>query len=87
MTVSLMSSTSIEDINHGSPGCIRWQQLYVQKDKRFSEKLVKRSQEKGSKALVLTIDATVMGKRRGTLDPKFFEGLQCPILAVGGKLQ
>ncbi|KAI8141939.1 FMN-dependent dehydrogenase [Fennellomyces sp. T-0311] len=42
---------------------LRWFQLYVEKDRSLTEKLVRRCEKAGFKALVLTVDRPVLGRR------------------------
>lgn len=61
-TISTMATTPLEEICAGVPGP-KWFQLYVQKDRRVSEALVRRAQNAGCKALVVTVDTPVLGRR------------------------
>ncbi|KAE9550378.1 hypothetical protein FO519_006396 [Halicephalobus sp. NKZ332] len=65
MICSSLSTTRIEEIAENSlPGTNLWFQLYVYKDRKVTENLVKRAIASGYKALVLTVDAPTMGRRR-----------------------
>uniref|UniRef100_A0A7E4W0Q5 FMN hydroxy acid dehydrogenase domain-containing protein n=1 Tax=Panagrellus redivivus TaxID=6233 RepID=A0A7E4W0Q5_PANRE len=65
MICSTLGTTRIEDIAASSPpGTTLWYQLYVYKDRRITEHLVKRAIAAGFRALVLTVDAPTMGRRR-----------------------
>jgi len=69
--VSTVSSHSLEDVAAALPAdAPRWFQLYVNKDVRFTRRLVERAEENGYHAIVLTVDLPVLGyrereKRRG----------------------
>jgi len=61
-TLSTMSVCSIEDVaaNTRNP---YWFQLYVMRDRGFSESLMSRAKDAGCSALVLTLDLQVLGQR------------------------
>ncbi|HTY54461.1 MAG TPA: alpha-hydroxy acid oxidase [Candidatus Binataceae bacterium] len=61
--LSTMGSTSIEDIAAAGAGGTLWFQLYVWKDRRLSEQLLQRAQAAGYKAVLLTVDTAVIGRR------------------------
>jgi isopentenyl diphosphate isomerase/L-lactate dehydrogenase-like FMN-dependent dehydrogenase len=62
MVASTMSTRSLEDIA-GAAGGPLWFQLYVYRDRRVSESLVRRAEGAGYQALVLTVDAPRLGSR------------------------
>jgi 4-hydroxymandelate oxidase len=62
MVVSTLATTSLEDVAAAAPGT-RWFQLYVHKDRSFSRGLVERAAAVGYRALVLTVDTPVLGRR------------------------
>ncbi|RDD47321.1 Hydroxyacid oxidase 1 [Trichoplax sp. H2] len=64
MTLSTLSTTSMESVAEASPNTLRWFQLYVVKDREITRQFVKRAEKSGYKALVLTVDAPVLGNRR-----------------------
>jgi 4-hydroxymandelate oxidase len=59
---STLATTSIEDIAAASAGP-KWFQLYVHKDRGFTRSLVERAQAAGYRAIVLTVDTPVLGRR------------------------
>ena len=64
MILSSWSTTSIEDVAKASgPGGLRWFQLYVYNDKDVTRRLIQRAERAGYKALVVTVDTPVLGKR------------------------
>ena len=63
MTLSSWSTTSIEDVAQASGHGLRWFQLYIYKDKQINRDLVLRAERAGYKALVVTVDTPVLGKR------------------------
>lgn len=61
-TLSTMSVCSIEDVAAHTKNPY-WFQLYVMRDRGFSESLMKRAHDAGCSALVLTLDLQVLGQR------------------------
>ncbi|MCY2959037.1 MAG: alpha-hydroxy acid oxidase [Planctomycetota bacterium] len=70
MTLSTMSSVTLEDVAKAASGPL-WFQLYVQKDKGFTAELVKRAEAAGYRALVVTVDTPVGGARNRQERAKF----------------
>jgi 4-hydroxymandelate oxidase len=62
MTLSTLSTSPIEDVAAAGSGPL-WFQLYVYKDREASEGLVRRAEKAGAEALVLTVDAPLLGTR------------------------
>jgi 4-hydroxymandelate oxidase len=61
-TLSSLSTTAIEDVVAAASGPV-WFQLYMYKDRGATEALVRRVEAAGAKALVLTVDAPLLGRR------------------------
>jgi len=72
--VSTVASCSIETIAAAAPDARRWFQLYVQKDWDLTRSLVERAAASGYEALVLTVDAPVLGYRDDILRLPFDPG-------------
>jgi L-lactate dehydrogenase (cytochrome) len=72
-TLSTMSICSIEDIAASTKAPF-WFQLYVMRDRDFSERLIDRAKAAGCGALVLTLDLQVLGQRHKDLK----NGLSAP---------
>ncbi|KOV61044.1 2-hydroxy-acid oxidase [Streptomyces sp. MMG1121] len=62
MVVSTFATTRLEDIARVARGPL-WMQLYVFRDRAVSEDLVTRAEAAGYRALVVTVDAPVRGRR------------------------
>ncbi len=62
MTVSTLSSVSLEDIATKSTSPL-WFQLYIYKDRAITQTLIQRAELAGYNALVITLDTPIMGKR------------------------
>ncbi|KAJ2911134.1 Hydroxyacid oxidase 1 [Coemansia aciculifera] len=64
MILSTYSTTSLEKvIAEGDGNTQYWMQLYVYRERQVSESIVRRAEKAGFKALVLTVDAPVLGRR------------------------
>ena len=59
---STLSTTSLEHIAEASQAP-KWFQLYVHKDRVFTQSLVARAEESGYDALVVTVDTPLLGRR------------------------
>ncbi|GIY55386.1 hydroxyacid oxidase 1 [Caerostris darwini] len=61
-TLSSVSNTSIKDLANSRPNSSPlWMQLYLFKERRGALKIIKRAEEYGFKALVMTVDSPVIG--------------------------
>lgn len=87
-TLSTLGTRSIEEVAAVATGPL-WYQLYVWRDRGLSRELVQRAKAAGYKAIMLTVDTAVFGRRerdvrRGfTLPPKigldtFIDGIRHP---------
>jgi len=63
MLVSTLATVSLEDVAAAAPQAPRWFQLYVHRDRGWTEELVRRAAAAGYRALVLTVDLPVLGYR------------------------
>ena len=70
MTLSTLSTFSIEEVMRAATSPV-WFQLYVFKDRAVSAALVKRAEVAGCKAIVLTVDAPLLGRRERDLRNQF----------------
>lgn len=62
MTLSTLSNTSIEDVAAAATGPL-WFQLYIYRDREATRALVERAEAAGYRALVVTVDAPLLGRR------------------------
>lgn len=60
-SLSTYASTTIEDVAEAAPNLTKWFQLYIYYDRSLSETLVRRAEESGYKAIVLTVDSPSWG--------------------------
>ncbi|WP_082772547.1 alpha-hydroxy acid oxidase [Actinoplanes sp. TFC3] len=78
MVVSMAATLGVEDI--AAAGGPLWFQLYPQPDLAFTEAVVKRAEAAGCRALVVTADSPVFGRRERDLRNGFLDlpaGLVC----------
>ncbi|XP_073226387.1 glycolate oxidase 1-like isoform X2 [Cicer arietinum] len=66
MTLSSWASSSVEEVSSTGPG-IRFLQLYVFKDRSMVTQLLRRAENAGFKAIVLTADSPVIGRREASI--------------------
>ncbi|XP_023562226.1 hydroxyacid oxidase 2 isoform X2 [Octodon degus] len=64
---STFASCTLEDIVATAPRGLRWLQLYVQLDWEINKYIVRRAESLGFKALVITVDVPITGKRRNDM--------------------
>lgn len=69
--MSTLSTTKIEDVAEATQGSVKWFQLYIYKNRKLTESIIKRAEDSGFKALVLTVDAPLFGLRRADQRNKF----------------
>jgi len=70
MILSSLSNTDVEDVCEAHPGKIFFQ-LYVYRDRAATAALVRRVEAAGAKALVLTVDAPLLGRRERDVRNRF----------------
>ena len=70
ITLATLSTSSIEEAMAVATGPV-WFQLYVFKDREISASLVQRAEAAGCKAVVLTVDVPVLGKRERDVRNRF----------------
>jgi len=71
MTLSSWSTIALEDVAGAAPGGYRWFQLYVYKDRAVTLDLIKRAEKAGYKALAVTVDTPILGRREADIRNKF----------------
>jgi (S)-2-hydroxy-acid oxidase len=71
MTLSSWSTISLEDVSASAPSGLRWFQLYVYKDRAVTLDLVKRAERAGYKALAVTVDTPILGRREADVRNRF----------------
>ena len=63
MMLSSWSTSSLEDVAQASGSGLRWFQLYVYRDQELTRNLILRAERAGYKAVVVTVDTPVLGRR------------------------
>jgi 4-hydroxymandelate oxidase len=79
MILSTLATASLEEVRAASAGPL-WFQLYVYKDRGATRALVERAERAGCAALVLTVDAPLLGRRERDVRSRF---TLPPGLAIG----
>ncbi|KAI9121033.1 hypothetical protein K1719_008066 [Acacia pycnantha] len=70
MTLSSWATSSAEEVASTGTG-IRFFQLYVYKDRNIVVQLVKRAERAGFKAIALTVDTPILGRREADIKNRF----------------
>ncbi|KAM0793507.1 hypothetical protein ACM66B_000946 [Microbotryomycetes sp. NB124-2] len=71
MIPTLASCSFDEIMDEGKPGQKFFMQLYVNKDRAITEKIVRHAEERGVKGLFITVDAPQLGRREKDMRQKF----------------
>ena len=85
MTLSTLSTTPLEEVVEAAGGRL-WFQLYVYRDRDATKALIQRAEAAGCNAIVLTVDAPVIGRRERDIRNQFQlpDGMiACNMTAVG----
>ena len=85
MTLSSLSNTAVEDVVASASGPV-WFQLYVYRDRGATEAVVARAEAAGCSAIVLTVDAPLLGMRERDVRNRFSlpEGLTIENMVPAG---
>jgi len=60
---STLATTTLEDVAAAAPTGTRWFQLYVHKERAFTAGLIHRAKAAGYRAIAVTLDTPVLGRR------------------------
>jgi (S)-2-hydroxy-acid oxidase len=71
MCISSWSTMSLEEAAAACPEGLRWFQLYVYKDRSVVIDLVRRAEKAGYKALAVTVDTPILGRREADIRNNF----------------
>ena len=63
MSVSTYASSTLEEVAHAGDGAPQWFQLYLSKDDKANRELIKKAENLGYSAIILTVDAPIGGYR------------------------
>ncbi len=85
MVLSSLSNTAVEDVCAAASGSL-WFQLYVYRDRGATAALVARAEAAGARALVLTVDAPLLGRRERDVRNRFHlpPGLRVENMSAAG---
>lgn len=78
MSVSTYASSTLEEIARAGRGAPQWFQLYLSKDENINRAIIKKAEDLGYKAIILTVDAPVGGNRVADLRNDFKFPLELP---------
>lgn len=70
MILSSLANTAVEDITAVATGPV-WYQLYIYRDREVTREVVQRAEQAGCTALVLTVDAPLLGRRERDFRNRF----------------
>ncbi|XP_006816418.2 2-Hydroxyacid oxidase 2-like [Saccoglossus kowalevskii] len=65
MVLSNVTTTTLEKVASLYPDTLKWFQLYIWECREFTVNLIRRAETAGFKSLVVTVDSSVKGNRRG----------------------
>jgi L-lactate dehydrogenase (cytochrome) len=72
--IPTLASCSFDELVDAAEGDqVQWLQLYVNKDRAITEKIVKHAESRGCKGLFITVDAPQLGRREKDMRSKFTE--------------
>jgi isopentenyl diphosphate isomerase/L-lactate dehydrogenase-like FMN-dependent dehydrogenase len=75
MVVSTIATASIEEVASAAPPAPRWFQLYMAPEREISEHLIARAEASGYRALCLTVDTPMLGRRERDVRNRFNPGM------------
>jgi L-lactate dehydrogenase (cytochrome) len=73
MIPTLASCAFDEIVDAAQPGQVQWLQLYVNKDRAITQRIVQHAEKRGCKGLFITVDAPQLGRREKDMRTKFTE--------------
>lgn len=73
MIPTLASCSFDEIMDAAGPGQVQWFQLYVNKDREITKRIVQHAEARGCKGLFITVDAPQLGRREKDMRMKFTE--------------
>ena len=71
MIPTLASCSFDEIVDAAEGGQVQWLQLYVNKDRAITERIIKHAEKRGCKGLFITVDAPQLGRREKDMRSKF----------------
>lgn len=86
MVLSSLSNTSPEEVASATSGPL-WFQLYIYKDRNLTKSVIQRVEQLGYKALCITVDAPLLGRRERDIRNRFSLPNGLTIATVGDYLE
>tara|TARA_B100000686_G_C16794716_1_gene981446 strand:- start:1609 stop:2691 length:1083 start_codon:yes stop_codon:yes gene_type:complete len=86
MVLSSLSTTSPEDVAASTDASL-WFQLYIYKDRELTKSVIQRVEQLGYKALCITVDAPLLGRREKDVHNRFSLPDDMTIATVGDYLE
>ncbi len=83
--LSTLSNTTLETVAEQAPPSPRWFQLYAFKDRGLTTELARRAEAAGYGAIVLTVDAPVLGRRERDVRNSFSLPEPLTVASVAGR--
>ncbi|KAL1845071.1 hypothetical protein VTK73DRAFT_1187 [Phialemonium thermophilum] len=74
MIPTLASCAFDEIVDAAEGGQVQWLQLYVNKDREITRRIVQHAERRGCKGLFITVDAPQLGRREKDMRSKFTDG-------------
>ena len=71
MIPTLASCSFDEIVDAAEEGQVQWLQLYVNKDRKITQRIVEHAEKRGCKGLFITVDAPQLGRREKDMRSKF----------------
>jgi L-lactate dehydrogenase (cytochrome) len=84
MIPTLASCSFDEIMDAAEDGQVQWLQLYVNKDREVTKRIVEHAEKRGCKGLFITVDAPQLGRREKDMRSKFSD-VGSNVQSTGGK--
>ncbi|KAF9268554.1 hypothetical protein L218DRAFT_917391 [Marasmius fiardii PR-910] len=85
MIPTLASCSFDELVDNAKPGQVQFLQLYVNKDREITKRIVQHAEKRGIKGLFITVDAPQLGRREKDMRMKFEAEDPSEVTKAGGK--
>merc|ERR1712113_377753 len=69
--IPTLASCSFDEIMDAADDQVQWLQLYVNKDREVTKRIVQHAEKRGCKGLFITVDAPQLGRREKDMRSKF----------------
>lgn len=83
--IPTLASCSFDEIVDAAEGeQVQWLQLYVNKDRAITKKIVQHAEKRGCKGLFITVDAPQLGRREKDMRSKFTDDVGSNVQSTNG---